>query len=84
MSEFIKSALPFVLMGASIALFFVDYAIKYKEKTKNEKPDFSGMGILFGAAIGIAVGSTNSSIGTGLGAGIGMLIGTICEIFAKK
>lgn len=82
MEEFIKSALPFVLIGLSIAIFFAGYYKTHgKEKKEGEekKADLSAMGPLFGVAIGIAVGTVNDSIGSGLGAGIGMFIGSIIE-----
>lgn len=83
MSKFIKSALPFLLIGISLALFAAGYYRSHKDKkpAEGENPkDFSGMGPLFGVAIGIAIGTANDSIGAGLGAGIGMLIGTIIEL----
>jgi len=85
MSEFVKSALPFVLIGISLALFAAGYYKSHKDKNsaEGENPkDFSGMGPLFGVAIGIAIGTSNDSIGAGLGAGIGMFIGTIIELLS--
>jgi len=82
MFEFIKAALPYFLIGLSIAIFFAAYSKKHKEKSAEgeENPvDLSSMGILFGAAIGIAIGTVIESIGAGLGAGIGMLFGSIIE-----
>ena len=85
MAEFIKSAIPFVLIGAAIALFAVSYQRTHKTKAEEDENqwDFASMGPLFGAAIGIAIGTANDSIGAGLGAGIGMLIGSLIEFFAS-
>ena len=84
MSEFIKSALPFVLIGISIAIFAVDYHENHKDRDSGAETDFSAMGPLFGVAAGIAIGTTSESIGAGLGAGIGMFTGTIIEFLIHK
>ncbi len=84
MAEFIKSALPFFLIGLSLAIFAAGYAKKHRKKTENTDWDFSSMGPLFGVAIGIAIGTANESIGAGLGAGIGMFIGTIIEFISAN
>ncbi len=82
MSEFIKAALPFFLIGLSLAIFAVNYRKTHRNKDENAENnewDFSAMGPLFGVAIGVAIGTVNKSIGAGLGAGIGMLVGTLAE-----
>ena len=79
MAEFIKSALPFFLIGLSLAIFAASYYKKHRIKSEKDDWDFSSMGTIFGVAIGIAIGTANESIGAGLGAGIGMFIGTIIE-----
>ena len=84
MLEFIKEALPFFLIGLSLAVFAAGYYKKHRGKTEKDDWDFSAMGPLFGVAIGIAVGSANESIGAVLGAGIGMFIGTMIEFFAEN
>ena len=84
MGEFIKEALPFFLIGLSLAIFAAGYYKKHRGKTEKDEWDFSAMGPLFGVAIGIAVGNVNDSIGTALGAGIGMFIGTTAEFFAEN
>ena len=81
MAEFIKEALPFVLIGVSIAIFAVSYSKKRKEEGEW---DFSSMGHLIGVAVGIAIGTVNESIGAGLGAGIGMFAGTVIEYFLQN
>ena len=84
MAEFIKSALPFFLIGLSLAIFAAGYAKKHKNKEDKNDWDFSSMGPIFGVAIGIAIGTANESIGAGLGAGIGMFIGTIIEFISAN
>ena len=84
MTEFIKEALPFILIGLSLGIFFGAYLIKHKKKKDENEWDFSAMGPLFGVAIGVAVGTVNESIGAGLGAGIGMFIGSIIEFIAAN
>lgn len=84
MSEFIKSSLPFILIGISLAIFAVSYSKNHRGKFQEAKADFSAMGPLFGVAIGIAIGTANDSIGAGLGAGLGMFAGTLIEFFISK
>ena len=84
MGEFIKSALPFFLIGLSLAIFAAGYAKKHKNKEEKDDWDFSSMGPLFGVAIGIAIGTANKSIGAALGAGIGIFIGTMTEIISEN
>ena len=81
MAEFIKEALPFVLIGVSIAIFAVSYS---KKRKKEGEWDFSSMGPLIGVAVGIAIGTVNESIGAALGAGIGMFAGTVIEYFVQN
>lgn len=81
MTEFIKSALPFVLMGVSLAIFLANHS---KNRKEEGEWDFSSMGPIFGVAVGIAVGTANEAIGAGLGAGIGMFAGTLIELFIKN
>ena len=84
MGKFIKEALPFFLIGVSLAIFAAGYYKKHHGKTEKDDWDFSAMGPLFGVATGIAIGSANESIGSALGAGIGMFIGTMIEIIAEN
>ena len=84
MGEFIKAAIPFFLIGLSLAIFAAGYAKKHKNKEDKNDWDFSSMGPIFGVAIGIAIGTANESIGAGLGAGIGMFIGTIIEFISAN
>ncbi len=84
MTEFIKEALPFILIGLSLGIFFGAYSVKHKKQKDENEWDFSAMGPLFGVAIGVAVGTVNESIGAGLGAGIGMFIGSIIEFIAAN
>ena len=84
MCEFIKEALPFLLIGFSLALFAVSYSKKHRGKSEENKWDFSSMGPLFGVAIGIAIGTASESIGAALGAGIGMFFGTLIEFISQN
>lgn len=84
MTEFIKGALPFVLIGLSIALFAVSYAKKHHNKEDENNWDYSSMGPILGVAVGIAIGSANEGIGEALGAGAGMFFGTIIELAAEN
>lgn len=84
MKDFIFAALPWVLMGLALAVFFANFAHNKKEET-GEKNNFTGLGIAIGTAVGIAVGTALDNVG--MGAGFGMLIGSCAEIVfgnAKK
>ena len=83
MKDFIFAALPWVLMGLALAVFFANFAKKQKET--GEKNNFTGLGIAIGTAVGIAVGTALDNVG--LGTGLGMLIGSCAEVVfgnAKK
>ncbi len=84
MEEFIKSALPFFLIGVSLAIFAAGYSKNHSKKSEKTDWDFSAIGPLFGVAIGIAIGSASESIGAALGAGIGMFAGTIIEYISQN
>ena len=77
MKDFIFAALPFVLMGLALGVFFANFAKRQKEPEKNN--DLAGLGIALGTAVGIAVGTALDN--AGLGAGLGMLIGSCGDVF---
>ncbi|MBE6899398.1 MAG: hypothetical protein E7479_01855 [Ruminococcaceae bacterium] len=77
MAEFIKSALPFFLIGISLAIFAAGYYKKHRGKEDENDWDFSSIGPILGVAVGIAIGTASESIGATLGAGIGIFIGTM-------
>ncbi|MBR3962325.1 MAG: hypothetical protein IKK14_02235 [Oscillospiraceae bacterium] len=84
MGEFIKSALPFILIGLSLAIFALGFHKKHREKSREDEWDFSSIGPILGVAVGIAIGTASESIGAALGAGIGMFIGTIIEFISAN
>ena len=75
--DFLRAALPWIVMGLLLAVFFASSAGKEK---KEETPDNYGttgmcLGMCFGTAIGTALGN-NTGIGISLGMLIGLAIGT--------
>ena len=75
--DFLRAALPWIVMGLLLAVFFARSAGKEK---KEETPDNCGttgmcLGMCFGTAIGTALGN-NTGIGISLGMMIGLAIGT--------
>jgi len=81
MKDFVYAALPWVLMGLALAVFF--YGMANKRQKSEDKKDYYGMGIALGAAAGIAIGTALNDVG--LVAGLGMLIGAAADvIFSKK
>ena len=75
--DFLRAALPWIVMGLLLAVFFARSSGKEK---KEETPDNYGttgmcLGMCFGTAIGTALGN-NTGIGISLGMLIGLAIGT--------
>ncbi len=79
MKDFIFAAIPWVLMGLALCLFFANMAKRKKQEGKN---DLYGVWIALGAAIGIAAGSALEDVD--LCCGIGMLIGSVIDVIGSK
>ena len=79
--DFLRAALPWIVMGLLLAVFFARSSGKEK---KEETPDNYGttgmcLGMCFGTAIGVALGNH-----IGLGISLGMLIGLAVGSGIKK
>ena len=79
--DFLRAALPWIVMGLLLAVFFARSAGKEK---KEETPDNYGttgmcLGMCFGTAIGVARGNH-----VGRGISLGMLIGLAVGSGIKK
>ena len=79
--DFLRAALPWIVMGLLLAVFFARSAGKEK---KEETPDNYGttgmcLGMCFGTAIGTALGNN-----TGIGISLGMLLGLAIGSCIKK
>ena len=75
--DFLRAALPWIVMGLLLAVFFARSAGKEK---KEETPDNYGttgmcLGMCLGTAIGASLGN-NTGIGISLGMLIGLAVGT--------
>ena len=79
--DFLRAALPWIVIGLLLAVYFARSAGKEK---KEEQPDNYGttgmcLGMCFGTAIGTALGNN-----TGIGISLGMLIGLVIGTSIKK
>ena len=74
---FLRAALPWMVMGLLLAVFFVKSAGKEKEDEQSGNYGTEGMclGICLGTAAGTALGN-NTGIALSLGMLIGLAIGT--------
>lgn len=80
MFDFIKSALPFVIIGICLAIVFANYR---KKDNGDDTKNYLTEGMCLGMCLGVAF-STSIHINMGLGISVGMLIGEIIGILIKK
>ena len=75
--DFLRAALPWIVMGLLLAVYFARIGGKKKkeEKTGNYGTEGMCLGMCLGTAIGTALGN-NTGIGISLGMLIGLAIGT--------
>ena len=78
---FVHAALPWVVIGLLLAVFFARAAHRKKEKETYGDYGTEGMclGMCFGTAIGTALGNN-----TGIGISLGMLLGLAIGSCIKK
>lgn len=91
MKDFIMAALPWVIMGISIAILVtnaskVKKAIKSnttdKEETKKDD-NYMSEGMCIGMSLGVVFGTTGIfDLGTGIS--LGMLVGLVIGMYIKK
>ncbi len=57
-----------------------------KNKRKNNKVPFAGIGLIFGTAIGagLSLAITGNVIWAGMGTGIGLIVGAIIDAYIRK
>lgn len=57
-----------------------------KNKRKNNKVPFTGIGLIFGTAIGagLSIAITGNVIWAGMGTGIGLIVGAIIDAYIRK
>ena len=74
--DFLRAALPWIVVGLTLAVFFVKNAGKKKKKENTDNYGAEGMslGMCFGTAIGASL--HNIGLGISLGMLIGLAIGT--------
>ncbi|HIU77752.1 MAG TPA: hypothetical protein IAC62_17880 [Candidatus Pelethocola excrementipullorum] len=80
MTEFIMSALPFIIIGVCLAIIFANYHGKEKEEAVET---YLTEGMCLGMCLGVAF-SSSIHINMGLGISLGMLIGETIGILIKK
>ena len=77
-TAFLAAALPWLVMGAVLAVFFVREAKRKKGKKDHQKKkdDYGAEGMALGMCIGAAI-STALHRDIGLGLSLGMLLGLV-------
>lgn len=80
MLDFIKGALPFIIIGCCLLIIFIHY---HKGKAKENKQNYLTEGMCIGLCLGVSLSSL-FSINMGLGVSLGMLIGETIGILIKK
>ena len=80
MMDFIKSALPFVIIGICVAIISSNY---HKKENEADDKNYLTEGMCCGMCLGV-VFSTSLHINIGLGISIGMLIGETIGVLIKK
>ena len=75
--DFLRAALPWIVMGLLLAVFAARSAGRKKKEKEIDNYGIEGMclGMCFGTAIGTALGN-NTGIGISLGMLLGLAIGT--------
>ena len=75
--DFLGAALPWIVMGLLLAVFFASNAGKKEDEKKSDNYGTEGMalGMCIGSAIGTALGR-HTGVGMCLGMLIGLVIGT--------
>ena len=83
--EFIRAALPWIVMGVVLAVFFVREAKRKKGKKdhREKKDDYGAEGMALGMCIGAAI-STALHRDIGLGLSLGMLLGLVVGSSMQK
>lgn len=80
MADFIKSALPFVIIGICLAIIFANY---HKKGDDDDTKNYLTEGMCLGMCLGVSF-STLIHINMGIGISLGMLIGETIGILIKK
>lgn len=80
MMDFIKSALPFVIIGICLAIISVNH---HRKKDAADTKNYLTEGMSLGMCLGVAC-STAVHINMGLGISLGMLIGETIGILIPK
>ena len=81
MLEFFRAAMPWVLLGLFLAVFFARSA--NRKHDDKQQGDYGTVGMCIGMCIGTALGSTLWN-NTGIGISLGMLVGLTIGSFVKK
>ena len=83
--DFLRAALPWLVMGVVLAVFFVREAKRKKGKKDHQKKkdDYDAEGMVLGMCIGVAI-ATALHRDIGLGLSLGMLLGLIVGSSMEK
>ncbi len=80
MMDFIKAALPFVIIGVCLAIIFAHYRKKGREE---KEENYLVEGMCLGMCLGVAL-SSSLHMDMGIGISLGMLIGETAGLLTKK
>lgn len=94
MKDFFRAAFPWVAIGLSLAIVFVNASKHRKDKAKggnssregkknDEYDNYMAEGMSFGMCIGVTLGSIGF-IDLSMGISLGMVIGLVCGMNIKK
>lgn len=79
--DFLRAALPWIMVGLALAVLFARNAGKKKKEEKTD--DYGTEGMCLGMCLGTAIG-TSFGNNTGIGISLGMLIGLAVGTCIKK
>lgn len=85
MKDFIFAALPWILLGLSLAIFAVSFSAKHKrtaDSGSDKEDDYGLPGMCLGLCIGMALGTVFGH--TAMGMSPGMLLGMAIGMCIKK
>lgn len=80
MIEFVKKALPFIIVGVCLAIMAVNHN---KSKSEENVDNYMMGGMCFGMCLGVSF-SQVINVNMGIGISIGMLIGETIGFLIKK
>ena len=81
--QFLCAALPWIMVGLLLAIFFARSANRKKKQDEKPADNYGTEGMCLGMCLGTAIG-TSFGNNTGIGISLGMLIGLAIGTCIKK